>query len=213
MYRQYDPLHKHNLAINIAREFMSQDEVPLGARPKSLRGAGVYAIYYSGNFPHYDPLVLFNDGKRVKVPIYVGKADPKGARKGVKLDPDVSDECSSIYQRLGNHIKRISASENLKVEDFSFRCVVLDHVWIRLAESGMIAIYNPLWNQVLDGFGNKIPGKKRQHQSRSAWDTIHPGKGWPEILGPERKEKDCLCDEIEKHLGLMVPPNLGISLH
>jgi hypothetical protein len=40
----------------------------------------------------------------------------------------------------------------------------------------MIEQFRPIWNLVIDGFGNKDPGKRRATQYRSLWDVLHPGR-------------------------------------
>lgn len=47
-----------------------------------LIGAGVYAIYYVGDFARYAPIDAVNTDDLFSQPIYVGKAIPKGGRKG-----------------------------------------------------------------------------------------------------------------------------------
>ena len=42
----------------------------------------------------------------------------------------------------------------------------------------LIRHFQPVWNQVIDGFGNHDPGKGRNQQRRSVWDTLHPGREW-----------------------------------
>ncbi len=51
-------------------------------------------------------------------------------------------------------------------------------IWIPLGESLLIARFRPIWNVVLDGFGNHDPGKGRYNGARPLWDVLHPGRGW-----------------------------------
>lgn len=192
----YDPVNKRNLADGIVRRLNAHDAHVLPPNVRFL-GAGVYLLYYVGKFKLYAGIAKRNSGKAVGIPIYVGKADPQGTRKGSGLDTTPG---AALYGRLRNHSDRIRATTNLKVEDFRFRFVVLDHVWIRLGEAGLIDHYRPLWNSLLDGFGSKIPGIRRQSQQRSAWDTIHPGKGWPELLSAGKHQLESLSGEIKKFL-------------
>ncbi|MCH7885481.1 MAG: Eco29kI family restriction endonuclease, partial [Planctomycetes bacterium] len=71
-------LKKHTFAspkfksvIQEAMRFMMRS--PIHPLPPADRfpGAGVYALYYNGNFPAYAPI------KGTETPIYVGKADPR----------------------------------------------------------------------------------------------------------------------------------------
>ena len=77
----YNPLDKLNLAKSIEAEILSRDAAPLGDI-SALLGAGVYAIYYTGDFPAYSEIAVLNRRGRFRQPIYVGKAIPKGGRKG-----------------------------------------------------------------------------------------------------------------------------------
>lgn len=46
----------------------------------------------------------------------------------------------------------------------------------------MIQTYRPIWNGLIDGFGNNAPGGGRGDQVRSRWDTLHPGRYWADRL-------------------------------
>ena len=144
-------------------------------------GAGVYAIYYEGSFALYKALASRNRANNGKdVPIYVGKAVPAGARKGgFGLDAPTG---AALYNRLEEHAESIKASENLKLSDFFCRYLTVDDIWIPLGENLLIEMFSPLWNRLIDGFGNHDPGKGR-HQGRiPAWDVIHPGRPWAKRL-------------------------------
>ncbi len=51
---------------------------------------------------------------------------------------------------------------------------------IGTVEAALIRMYRPLWNTVVDGFGNHDPGKGRYNQAKSDWDVYHPGRKWAE---------------------------------
>jgi hypothetical protein len=174
----FNPLDKRNLAESVTEALIQRPVAPLP--PSPFIGAGIYAIYYTGDFPLYCQLARLNSGKRYGQPIYVGKAVPAGARKGgLGLDalPGLA-----LYNRLCDHAKSVSESENLETRDFSCRFLAVDDIWIPLAESLLIERFTPLWNMVLDGFGNHDPGKGRYNQQKSPWDTIHPGRNWASRL-------------------------------
>jgi len=63
----------------------------------------------------------------------------------------------------------------------------VDDVWINLGERRAIRTYLPLWNTLIDGFGNHDPGNRRKDQYRSDWDVVHPGRYWAEKLGQSLK--------------------------
>src|SRR5260370_19763726 len=77
----FNPLDKLNLAESLADAMLKRPVSPLPPTEK-FDGAGVYAIYYSGDFSAYEPLARENRGDNPQKPIYVGKAVPPGARKG-----------------------------------------------------------------------------------------------------------------------------------
>ncbi|MBV9850658.1 MAG: Eco29kI family restriction endonuclease [Armatimonadetes bacterium] len=197
----YNPLDKDSIGDNIVRELMAQECVPLPA-PKSRRvsvrdtafaGAGIYAIYYFGHFPAYARIASENAGG-CKAPIYIGKADPKGGRKGA-LELDASAGFS-LYNRLKDHATSIEQAANLRLADFRCRYLVVDDIWISLGERKAIQRYLPLWNTLIDGFGNHDPGVRRKDQYRSDWDVMHPGRAWAEKLGQSPKTAEQILQTI-----------------
>jgi Eco29kI restriction endonuclease len=172
----FNPLDKKNLGASVAEALISAEVVPMkGLSPFS--GVGIYAIYYSGSFAAYDQIAKQNADKSNPVlPIYVGKAVPSGARKGAVLaDPTKS---KALYGRLKEHAESIDAAENLSLEDFVCRHLIVDEIWIPLGEALMIAKFTPLWNGLIDGFGNHDPGSGRYQGLRPRWDVVHPGRSW-----------------------------------
>jgi hypothetical protein len=149
-------------------------------------GAGIYAIYYSGSFKLYEEISKHNKDDNYTWPIYVGKAVPAGARKGGYGLGD--DPGQSLFKRLSEHAASISLAGNISIEDFKCKFLVVDDIWIPLAESLLIQMYSPIWNQKIDGFGNHDPGKGRYNQQKSLWDTIHPGRPWADRLQPLNNE-------------------------
>lgn len=174
----FNPLDKLNLGKSVAEALLESARHPLGGIERFM-GAGIYAIYYAGTFPAYEPIVGDD------LPIYVGKAIPPGARQGgFGLGGDAGP---ALFNRLKEHADSIRASSNLDVGDFSCRYLVVEDIWIPLGESLLIANFSPIWNTFLDGFGNHDPGKGRYNQMRSRWDVVHPGRLWA-IKCQERPE-------------------------
>lgn len=170
----FNPLDKKNLGGMVAEALLDSPVHPLGGLP-AFRGAGIYSLYYTGDFPEYEPIARANRGDAFRVPIYVGKAIPEGGRKG-KIIED-ANTTRALSKRLGQHAKRIkAAASTLKLEDFYCRHLVLDDVWIPLGESLLISRFQPLWNIRVDGFGNNVLGKGRPDQVMSRWDCLHPGR-------------------------------------
>ena len=138
-------------------------------------GAGVYALYYTGNSPYYVPLYVKNRINFVQ-PIYVGKAVPRGWRQARCQEP-----ANELYLRLCDHFRSINKAVNLEVRDFHCRFMILEDAaadMIGTVESALIREYMPVWNSAVDGFGNHDPGSGRYMQARSDWDVLHPGREW-----------------------------------
>lgn len=112
-----------------------------------------------------------------RLPIYIGKAVPRGWHQG-RVAESSSQE---LYRRLCEHTKSITAAENLSKDDFLCRFMILENAAINMigtVEAALIRNYQPLWNSLVDGFGNHDPGRGRYNQERSEWDIIHPGRQW-----------------------------------
>jgi len=204
----YNPLDRKNLGASVA-------EALLGRRPKLLgelepfSGAGIYAIYYTGKFSAYDAIVKRNIGDRFEAPIYVGKAVPQGARKGGS-DVDLL-ATKALYNRLCEHAESVEATSNLDIKDFYCRFLVVDDIWIPLAESLLITKFAPVWNTIIDGFGNHDPGKGRYEGMRPRWDVLHPGREWA-IKCKERPETAAqIIADVGEHLrSKPIPPTPNV---
>lgn len=193
----YNPLDKKNLGVGVADALLARNVEPL--RPSaSFIAAGIYAIYYVGDFPAYRPIREANRNGRFKMPIYVGKAVPVGARKGgYGLG---SSPGTVLYRRLIEHAVSVEQAENLAAEDFYCRYLAVDDIWIPLAESLLIEMLSPVWNVLIDGFGNHDPGKGRYNQQRSAWDVLHRGRPWAEKLQPNRRSAQEILESVGQFL-------------
>lgn len=197
----FNPLDKRNLGENVCQAMLRQSPIPFGELDR-FSGAGIYAIYYVGKFSAYQTISVENRKGRFNTPIYVGKAVPKGARKGGDLGADPGND---LYSRLKQHEKSIEYAENLVVADFYCRYLVVDDIWIPLAESLLIAMFNPLWNKLIDGFGNHDPGKGRHLGLRPRWDVLHPGRPWADKCAPRSETGKQIIREIKDFL-LNNPP-------
>jgi hypothetical protein len=179
--KPFNPLSKSHLARSVADALLSAQIHPLPPSEK-FAGAGVYAIYYTASLPMYKPLISHNRSSEIPAPIYVGKAIPSGGRKGgMDFEAAVGN---SLFNRLSEHADSISHASNLKIGDFQCRYLVVDDIWIPLAESMLIDRFQPIWNLEIDGFGNHDPGSGRHQQKKSPWDVIHPGREWADRLQP-----------------------------
>lgn len=171
----YNPLDKANLGVSVGDALLSRPVEPLPPN-EAFIGAGIYAIYYVGDYPAYELIATRNRDNQFTAPIYVGKAVPAGARKGgfgLGIAPG-----TVLFNRLSEHAVSIEQASNLTLSDFFCRYLVVDDIWIPLGESLLVQRFYPIWNRVIDGFGNHDPGSGRYNQKRSAWDVLHPGRPW-----------------------------------
>lgn len=146
---------------------------------QSFKGVGVYALYYVGKTGIYKGFHEINR-TAYNLPIYVGKTAPKGWRQGGG-DTKNTSEGTELYSRLNEHSKSINLGAGMNLSDFHCRFIILEGVAVDLigmAEAALIREHKPLWNSVLDGFGNHDPGKGRYEQAKSDWDVLHVGRKW-----------------------------------
>lgn len=181
----YNPLDYDNLTINLVRELMSRDAVSLPLS-ESFPGPGVYALFYNGDFPAYKPLC----SPDATTPIYVGKADPPGSRKGGR--PTDATATPALFKRIAEHTKSITQAENLDLAHFRCRYLTVVPLWIKMAERFLLEHYQPIWNVCIEGFGNHDPGKGRHQGEISWWDALHPGREWAKRLRQTRSHDDAL---------------------
>jgi hypothetical protein len=158
-------------------------------------GAGIYSLFYSGSFEIYKNYTL---PKFREIPIYVGKAVPTGWRQG-RSSVNTKNE---LYRRLIEHSKSINCTSSLKTDDFRCKFLIFNGIESNLIgsiESVLIRNYNPLWNSVVDGFGNHDPGKGRYQQSISEWDQLHAGRKWAEKLMGQRHDMGEIKSKIKNY--------------
>lgn len=198
----FDPLDYRTVAKSVVDALLSMPRGPLPP-PEPFEGGGVYAIYYKGKFPAYQPV----SGK--DVPIYVGKAVPAGGRKGGTIGVEGADDLESmanmmpnpdqvLYARLGEHADSLDAAKNLDLADFTCRYLAVTPVWIVVSEGFLIRRFRPVWNLAVGGFGNHDIGKTRHTQKRSEWDTIHPGRHWAEHCKRCKRTSQEILEAIKK---------------
>ena len=169
--------------------------------PEVFLGTGVYAIYYTGNNQHYKKYAVLNRLAYTH-PIYVGKAVPKGWRQARSSDR-TETQSKELSSRLKEHSRSISAGADISLEDFSCRFVIFEHEgsdMIGTIEAALIKLSRPLWNTVVDGFGNHDPGSGRYEQAKSGWDVIHVGRSWAKKCKGRPKDKHTILAKIERHL-------------
>jgi len=194
--KPFNPLDKKNLGTSVAEALLEMGVEPLPPE-NTFVGAGIYAIYYAGSLTPYKKISELNSGGRFQAPIYVGKAIPPGARKG-GFGLDVNPK-NVLHKRLCEHAKSIENAENLNLSDFFCRYLVTEDIWIPLGERLLIEKFSPIWNNIIDGFGNHDPGKGRYKQKKSDWDVLHPGRPWADRLQPGSASKSQIISELNDY--------------
>lgn len=182
----YDPSHPTSAADLIAARLVSGPSFPL-AEVKPFYGAGVYALYYRGDHPAYRCI------RDAEIPIYVGKAEAAD-----RVSVRSIEQGDKIYRRLMEHLKSIRATErhtqdleqeNLAAEgihplretDFECRWMVLAGAYAAAVEQHLIQHHRPVWNKetkICLGFGKHGDSAETRSNTRSDWDTLHPGRTW-----------------------------------
>lgn len=188
----FDPYRPEVLGRFTGETLLAQQRHPL-AEVANFYGSGVYALYYKGDFKAYKPI----RGK--ETPIYVGKADPSETHAAAP-----EDQGPRLAVRLGDHAKSIRAAKNLRIEDFECRYLVVKSGLQTAAEDFLIERFLPIWNnemKICKGFGKHGDAASTRANTRSEWDTLHPGRVWAtsEDNKPNPKTPDQIIGEILAH--------------
>lgn len=164
-----DPSDPQVVGKLIADTLLVQDRHPLESIPK-FYGSGIYAIYYKGPFVAYQPIV------GTETPIYIGKADPADPQATIP-----TEQGTRLWGRLNDHRRSIEAAQNLNVDEIECRFLVVKSAWQGTAEIYLIQRFLPVWNNELGiccGFGKHGDDPGTRSNTRSPWDTLHPGRAW-----------------------------------
>lgn len=191
----FDPSNPRTVGELIAKTLLIQPRLPLSeVASNKFHGSGVYAIYYTGDFEAYQP------ASRTETPLYIGKVDPRSH------DADsVESQGTKLFDRLkGDHAKSIRLAENLELDDFQCRYLVVKSAWQNTAESYLIHRLKPIWNNEINicfGIGKHGDSSKTRRNTRSPWDTLHPGRAWAWNEGntPNPKTQEDIISEIKQH--------------
>ena len=198
----YNPLEKDELARTVEAALLNKQLQRLGAVPEFL-GAGIYALYYDGTHDLYQTIA------GTKTPIYVGKAVPSGGRTA-RNDPSTTGE--ELWERIAKHRESIGYAEDLDPADFRVHYLITEELFIALAERMMIRTLRPVWNRVVDGFGNNDPGSGRYNQKVSRWDTLHPGRPWVRLMpNPCRYTREQILAMVAAHF--TTSPQITADVH
>jgi hypothetical protein len=160
-------------------------------------GSGVYAIYFNGKHRAYKPI----SGK--DTPIYAGKADPP-----TPLAATPVEQGAKLAGRLSEHAKSIGNATNLDIADFDCRFLVVKSGLQKAAEDFLLNYFRPIWNQAIcKGFGKHGDDPGTRGNTRSEWDTLHPGRAWASKEGnkPNSKTPDQIIAAIGAHYQAHAP--------
>jgi Eco29kI restriction endonuclease len=166
-------------------------------------GTGVYALYYIGQNYLYQRYAELNR-LAYNYPIYIGKAVPKGWRQA-RLNNPLS-QSRELNSRMKEHHRSIQTGGGLSATEFMCRFIIFEDEssdMISTIEAALIKLNQPLWNVVVDGFGNHDPGRGRYEQAKSDWDVIHPGRLWASRCKGVPRSEVSIFSEIEEHLQKM----------
>jgi len=193
----FDPSDPSTAGRIVALTLISQPIHELASIP-NFYGAGVYAIYYSGNFAPYAKLVNSDH------PIYVGKADPSNSSA-----KDAIAQGTKLSIRLSEHAKSISkAKTTLSIEDFKCRFLIVQSGFQKSAEDYLIRFFKPIWNsetKICFGLGKHGDSSETRDNKRSPWDTMHPGRAWADKSTKDQKTREQIIAEIDQHFALHPP--------
>ena len=197
----FDPSEPTTAGRIVALTLVAQPSHPLAKVP-DFYGAGVYAIYYRGDFSAYSSLSNHDH------PIYVGKADPQSSNAN-----NVIDQGRTLSSRLREHAKSIRAAKStLNLDDFTCRFLVTQSGFQKSAEEYLIHFFRPIWNsetKICFGLGKHGDSSKTRVNKRSPWDTMHPGRKWAVDTTEDQKPREQIIREIAGYL-LVNPPFRGI---
>lgn len=188
----FDPSDARSMGELIAKTLLGQERHPLATVPR-FYGSGVYALYYRGDFAAYAPI------RGTDTPLYVGKADP-----AVHHAADVVAQGERLVRRLAEHAKSLRAAQNLELEDFECRYLVVKSAWQNTAEAYLIQRFQPVWNnevRICYGLGKHGDDPGTRSNQRSPWDTLHPGRSWAMREGnqPNVRSAEEILALIAKH--------------
>jgi hypothetical protein len=210
----FNPLDKITLGLTVAKAMLDRPTIQMPISTP-FSGAGIYAIYYVGTeYPSYGAIAARNTEGQFAWPIYVGKAVPAGGRKGIlkapgkRAKPSDAVVAGPLFKRLAEHSESIEQAENLDIASFLCRYLVVDDIWIPLGESLLINELRPIWNLVIDGFGNHDPGAGRRKQRMSSWDALHRGRPW---AAKQRRSKRTV-EQILENLRAFIAGHPGQSV-
>lgn len=193
----FDPSAPNTAGRVVALTLVAQPRHPLSEIP-DFYGAGVYAIYYRGDFVPYRLL------SNTDHPIYVGQAAPDEASA-----KDAVGQGTKLSARLREHARNIrKVDSTLNISDFECRFLIVQSGFQTSAENYLINFFRPIWNaetKVCFGLGKHGDSSDTRANKRSPWDTLHPGRTWAESTVIDQKPYEQIVEQIAAHLEVNKP--------
>ncbi len=193
----FDPSDPNTAGRVVALTLVAQPRHKLAAIPE-FYGAGVYAIYYRGDFAPYAPL------RGTDHPIYVGKADPDNPAA-----KDAVGQGAKLSARLNEHAGSIrKADGTLNIDDFDCRFLIVQTGFQKSAEDYLINFFKPIWNsetKICFGLGKHGDSSETRVNKRSPWDTMHPGRKWADATTENQKPAQLIVEQIAANLRARPP--------
>lgn len=194
----FDPSNPNYMGRFTAAALLIQPRHPL-AEVEKFYGAGVYALYYKGDFAAYEKV----SGK--ETPLYTGKADPKIAHA-----ENPTEQGDSLSRRINEHrksIQLVSGDGGISLADFEVRYLVTASGFQVTAENFLINYFKPIWNKetkICFGIGKHGDDANTRKNKKSPWDTLHPGRKWA-LASEELKTPEEIAGDISDHLDAFPP--------
>lgn len=186
----FDPSNPETIGRVVALALLSQPRISMAEIPR-FYGSGIYAIYYKGSFDAYKSI------SSKEHPIYVGKADP-----ALPNARSPKEQGEKVCKRLKEHLKSISKAENLSIEEFECRFLVVASGQQEAAERYLISLYRPIWNKetkICYGIGKHGDSATTRGNKRSPWDTMHSGRHWAGATTSDQVAESEIKNKLKLH--------------
>ena len=191
----FDPSNTRLFGRFAAIALVAQNRIALN-EVEHVYGSGVYALYYTGGYAEYATVT------NTESPLYVGKAQPKA---GAVLSVE---QGTAVTSRLIEHKRSITNAQNLDINDFECRYLVIAAGWETPAELELMRYFYPVWNEGIGpvhGLGKHGDSSTTRGNRRSPWDTLHPGRGWAATTTHDQMTVAQIKAEIAQHFGAHPP--------
>ena len=165
--REFNPLHPRNLARGIADALNDEPLLPLPPAER-FEGAGVYALYYLGQFEPYE-----TDRRREETDL----CRQGGSRRDrVQGSHRISMRLLARYSLADSRSTRnqLTQPRTWTSADFKYRALVVDPFYANVAEVLLIQRWKPIWNKArsLDSASTRLAADARRSIDRYGTHSI-----------------------------------------